>query len=117
MTGVDLLDVPLRPTAEKFCQRCGTRFTPASTVGRPPKYCGEACTDASWQDTQNAKRKAARAQAHEARVAELGGRTCQAAGCDNELPAPKPQGQPPRFCSGACRVRAHRAAKRQAAAA
>lgn len=107
-------DVPLRPGAEKFCLFCGSRFTPSSTVGRPPKYCSTAHQEAAAREVKFEQRRTATAAAHEALVAELGERHCEAPGCTNELPAPKLHApQPPRFCSGACRVRSHRAVKRQ----
>jgi|SRR5581483_11089672 len=36
---------------------------------------------------------------------------CAAPGCHNLVPSPVRAGRPARFCSGACRVRAHRASK------
>jgi hypothetical protein len=39
---------------------------------------------------------------------------CAAPGCTNHLSAPGP-GRPPRYCSTACRVRAHRQRQREAA--
>ena len=40
--------------------------------------------------------------------------TCAAAGCTNRLSAPGP-GRPAKYCSTACRVRAHRQRQREAA--